>query len=176
MGRRRPPPFANTIRKVVSGNQVYILKLRDECFYIGYTHDIKQRIKAHKRKKGSSWTCLHRPKKVIWHKRFKSQDEAMKVEHILTRYYAINYGQDNVRGSYWTSVSSKPPTVLKENEKEILSNLGFGSFNGSNKFDNTNHSQQVIQINSQFKYCSKCGYKTYYSAKFCSECGFIFTK
>ena len=183
MGRRRRKSLGRALgdrtRKAISGNQVYVLQLRDNCFYVGYTHDISQRIKKHKRKKGASWTTLHRPMKVIWHQRFSSKDEAYKMEHILTRYYALNYGQDNVRGSVWSTLRVRPPAFLNENEKNILLNLGFHVNTQQNPSVNYYpQSPQPIQqfnqpvINTSVKYCSNCGKQLQKISRFCNECGF----
>lgn len=176
------------VRKAISGNQVYILQLRDSCYYVGYTHDIRQRIRQHKRKKGSSWTTLHRPVKLVWHQKFNSQDEAYKIEHILTRYYACLYGNDRVRGSVWVGIRNQPPTYLNYNEKSLLVKLGFDINYISNSTPNRAHYQKSyssLQISnkvdtsqdirqkdiSDINYCYSCGTELDGRPSYCYNCG-----
>lgn len=44
---------------------IYILALENNCFYVGRSTNVKQRIKDHFSGKGSAWTKLHKPIGVV---------------------------------------------------------------------------------------------------------------
>lgn len=46
-------------------NQIYILALKDSCFYVGRSMNASQRIKKHFAGMGSAWTKLHKPIGVL---------------------------------------------------------------------------------------------------------------
>jgi len=61
---------------------VYILRLRNDSLYIGYSSDLKSRIKAHN--EGSIASTKHfRPLKLIYYSAFLSQKKATKFEKYL---------------------------------------------------------------------------------------------
>ena len=61
---------------------VYILQLRDESFYIGYSSDLKLRILEHKRGNVDSTKNL-RPIKLIYYSAFATQKKATDFEKYL---------------------------------------------------------------------------------------------
>ncbi|MHC5123439.1 MAG: GIY-YIG nuclease family protein, partial [Planctomycetota bacterium] len=40
---------------------VYFLTCSDDSYYIGHTHNIKQRVETHNQGRGSSWTAKRLP-------------------------------------------------------------------------------------------------------------------
>ena len=44
---------------------VYVLRLQDGCFYVGWTADVETRIATHFLGRGAQWTRLHPPEGVI---------------------------------------------------------------------------------------------------------------
>ena len=40
---------------------VYVLKLQDECLYVGYTANPEIRLATHFLGRGAQWTVLHKP-------------------------------------------------------------------------------------------------------------------
>jgi predicted GIY-YIG superfamily endonuclease len=61
---------------------IYVLKCRDNSFYIGQTEDIPRRLEEHY--KGEiSWTRLRLPVKLIHYESFASREEALRREKVL---------------------------------------------------------------------------------------------
>lgn len=80
---------------------IYILKLEDDCYYIGITMDLNKRLSQHWSGKGAKWTALHKPvsvEKVI----FPVLDS--KMENELTLEYMEKFGKDKVKGGYYCKV------------------------------------------------------------------------
>jgi hypothetical protein len=73
---------------------LYVLKLEDEKYYVGITHNFKRRYKQHMNGKASSWTRRFKPLEVF---------EKMNIDDVFdeTKYtirYMAKYGIENVRG------------------------------------------------------------------------------
>ncbi|MBI3620464.1 GIY-YIG nuclease family protein [Candidatus Roizmanbacteria bacterium] len=58
---------------------VYILKLSDKSYYVGYSSDLKNRIKTHNEGSVSSTKNL-RPVKLIYYSAFLTQKKAIDFE------------------------------------------------------------------------------------------------
>jgi len=70
---------------------VYVLKsLKDGDLYIGYSHDIKQRLKQHNDGRVPA-TSRRRPLKVIYCELFASQKDAMRREIYLKSGWGRSY-------------------------------------------------------------------------------------
>ena len=64
---------------------VYILQsLKDESFYIGYTRNIKARVKEHN-EGFTRYTKHKRPWKLVYQEEFDSKTEAIKREFFLKK-------------------------------------------------------------------------------------------
>lgn len=61
---------------------VYILRLKDKTFYIGYSSDLKQRVTAHQ-KGDISQTKNLRPLKLDYYSAFVSKLKALQFEKYL---------------------------------------------------------------------------------------------
>lgn len=61
---------------------VYILRLKDKTFYIGYSSDLKQRIKTHQEGKVFQ-TKNFRPFKLAYYSAFESKLKALQFEKYL---------------------------------------------------------------------------------------------
>ena len=62
---------------------VYILKSKkDNQLYIGYTNDLRRRIKEHEVGENQS-TKSRRPLKLVYYEAYRSKDDAMKREKML---------------------------------------------------------------------------------------------
>jgi len=73
---------------------VYTLKLEGGKFYVGKSNDPISRIKAHTRSRGSKWTSLYKPVRVI--EVIENCDNFDEDKYTI-KYMKI-YGIDNVRG------------------------------------------------------------------------------
>lgn len=62
---------------------VYILQSKkDDQLYIGYTEDLKRRLKEHNEGKNQS-TAHRRPFVLVYYEAYRSMDDAMKREKML---------------------------------------------------------------------------------------------
>jgi predicted GIY-YIG superfamily endonuclease len=73
---------------------VYVLKLEDNCFYIGFTTNLERRMKEHFEGNGSIWTKLHKPISVIK----VYENKTLNFETYLTEKAILKYGYSFVRG------------------------------------------------------------------------------
>jgi len=66
---------------------IYILECSDGTLYIGYTNDLKKRLKAHNESKtGARYTKARRPVTLKYFEKFKTLNEALKREIELKKY------------------------------------------------------------------------------------------
>ena len=66
---------------------VYLIVSKDKnrtISYVGYTNNIKKRIKLHNESKGAKFT-RGKKWKLIYYKKYKSKVKAMKEEYILKK-------------------------------------------------------------------------------------------
>ena len=68
-----------------SNYYVYIIKCRDDSFYIGYTNDLEKRIFTHNAKKGAKYTRGRTPITLIYYEKFLKKGEALSYEHSLKK-------------------------------------------------------------------------------------------
>lgn len=76
---------------------VYVLELKDNCYYIGFTTWLDLRIKQHFEDSGAKFIKLHRPIRII--ETFENVTKFM--EHTITIRYIKKHGVNNVRGGRW---------------------------------------------------------------------------
>ncbi len=58
---------------------VYVLKNKEDKYYIGYTIDVLKRLKKHNAG-GSIWTRNRRPWQVVYTEKFMTKKEALQRE------------------------------------------------------------------------------------------------
>jgi hypothetical protein len=78
---------------------IYALKLKCGKYYIGKTSNPNFRIESHFNSKGSEWTKIYKPEKILELVKGDDYDEDK-----YTKIYMDKYGIDNVRGGSYTSV------------------------------------------------------------------------
>ena len=83
---------------IITGS-VYVLRLEQSKYYVGFTTKIQKRMKKHFGGKGAKWTRKYRPVSIIETINNVSKD----MEKELTLKYMRKYGYQNVRGYAWTS-------------------------------------------------------------------------
>lgn len=64
---------------------VYVILCDDGSFYIGYTKNVKSRLRLHMNGKGARYTRMHKPKKLVYAEQFESRAEAMRREKRLKK-------------------------------------------------------------------------------------------
>ena len=73
---------------------VYILKLSEDKYYVGWSSRIGIRIEQHFRNKGSPWTKKYKPLELIYIKKGNKNWEREMIKEMSRK-----YGKDNVGGS-----------------------------------------------------------------------------
>ena len=67
---------------------VYILLCVDGSFYVGWTHNIDDRVRTHNEGRGSTYTLKRRPVCLVYSEAFGSEAEAIQRESQLKRWGA----------------------------------------------------------------------------------------
>ena len=75
---------------------VYVLELEDSKYYIGWTQDLNTRIASHFLGRGSVWTRMYKPIKIV-----SIQAGSKDLENALTIAYMCEKGWRNCRGGKW---------------------------------------------------------------------------
>ena len=65
----------------MSKSYVYMARCSDGTLYTGYTTDLKGREAKHNEGKGSKYTRVRKPVKIVYSEEFDSKSEAMKREY-----------------------------------------------------------------------------------------------
>lgn len=87
---------------------VYTLALEDDCWYVGTSAAVEDRIAAHFSGSGSQWTKVHRP--VAVHAIVPGGKDC---ERETTLQAMRKYGWQTVRGHAWCAVNlTRPPAAL----------------------------------------------------------------
>jgi predicted GIY-YIG superfamily endonuclease len=74
---------------------VYVLRLEDDCYYVGITLNLNQRLAQHWTGCGAKWTRLHKPVEVM-RVVYQGHEQDVTNEMIAT------YGREKVRGGSHT--------------------------------------------------------------------------
>lgn len=85
---------------------VYVLKLEDDCVYVGFSENVMERINAHFTSCGAAWTRVHKPMEVM---EVTEGDKTLEKDKTL-RMMKV-HGWEKVRGSMWCKVEMKHPPV-----------------------------------------------------------------
>lgn len=81
---------------------VYILKLEDDCYYVGYSENLNRRLSQHFNGDGSKWTKLHKPVKLMGVMVGGKSEETIETLRLM-----VIYGKDFVRGGSYTKTEMK---------------------------------------------------------------------
>lgn len=68
----------------------YILRCKDDTYYVGYTSDINRRMKEHRNGINSKYTRAKGFKKLEVYWESKTRSEAMKLEYFLKKLTRVN--------------------------------------------------------------------------------------
>ena len=87
---------------------VYVLKLQDDCWYVGYSADPETRIACHFLGRGARWTQIHPPIAVE-----SLQPGTKKLEDVITIALMVRHGFRRVRGGQYVIVDlpAPPPPI-----------------------------------------------------------------
>jgi predicted GIY-YIG superfamily endonuclease len=74
---------------------VYVLELEDNCYYVGITMNLNQRLAQHWTGSGAKWTRLHKPISVLYVTYQGNEQE-------ITDKMIFQHGREVVRGGNHT--------------------------------------------------------------------------
>jgi predicted GIY-YIG superfamily endonuclease len=93
---------------------LYVLQLENNKWYVGKTSDVAKRFKEHQSGKGSAWTAVNKPLRIVGVRPLKdAHDETNTTKDMMK-----TYGIDNVRGGAYVQVVM-PDHVEKTLKMEI---------------------------------------------------------
>jgi predicted GIY-YIG superfamily endonuclease len=144
---------------------LYILQLEHGKWYVGKTDDVSRRYSEHKSGKGSEWTKLHSPIKILETRQVKSDSDETNVTKDLMK----KYGIDNVRGGAYCQ-RDLPEFVHKTIELEQKS-----SSDSCYKCGQKGHfAKNCIEEDEEYVWeCDQCGcqfeneHSAEYHSKYC---------
>ena len=116
---------------------IYILRLKNEKYYVGRTHNINKRLIQHFECKGSVWTSMYKPISVD--KIIIDCDKFDEDKYLFI--YIKKYGIDNVRGGSFSTIT------LTNSDKAFIQKI----------IDNNN--DVCYNCSSGYHFISKCKYK-----------------
>ena len=93
---------------------IYILKLKDSCWYIGRTADVAKRVESHFKNQGSAWTKIHKP--IALETTYTNASPF--DEDKFVKQYMYQYGIDKVRGGTY-SQPTLDPILVKVVQREL---------------------------------------------------------
>lgn len=93
---------------------IYILKLKDSCWYIGRTADVAKRVESHFKNQGSVWTKIHKP--IALETTYTNANPF--DEDKFVKQYMFQYGIDKVRGGTY-SQPTLDPILVKVVQREL---------------------------------------------------------
>ena len=77
---------------------VYVLELEDNCYYVGITMNLNQRLAQHWTGSGAKWTRLHKPISVLYVTYQGNEQE-------ITDKMIFQHGREVVRGgNHWEHI------------------------------------------------------------------------
>ena len=141
---------------------IYILKLKNNKYYIGKSQDPEKRFIEHLSGTGSAWTQIHKPIEII--KIIKNSDdfeEDKQVKKLMSL-----YGIDNVRGGSYLQLE------LSQEQKNLLQTELRSAQNQCVNCGKNNHFVKdcPVKINKNNKYikkqnnsCFRCGRQNHYA-------------
>jgi predicted GIY-YIG superfamily endonuclease len=88
---------------------LYVLKLRDSCYYVGSTSNLEDRLKQHQNGEGAQWTRLHGFIDVYQTTPFDTLQQALDSETRRAAELMLIHGVNKVRGGMFIT---KPPKTL----------------------------------------------------------------
>jgi predicted GIY-YIG superfamily endonuclease len=130
--------------------QIYILELINNKYYIGKTNDVMRRYDEHMNNIGSAWTRLYKPIKLIECHSVKTVYD----EDNITKDYMKKYGIENVRGgSYCQNILPKDTLSTLQREFQSSADLCYNC-NKSGHFI-MNCPNKIIEKNKVYE-CDYC--------------------
>lgn len=92
-----------TVRTKLEKCTVYVLECEEGKYYVGSTKNRKRRWEQHQRGRGSQWTRLYKPLRVIREEKRIPHKFLLGLESKITAECMLEFGVNNVRGSMFCS-------------------------------------------------------------------------
>jgi predicted GIY-YIG superfamily endonuclease len=86
---------------------IYILQLENQCYYVGRSDNVDQRIQQHFDGQGSAWTKLHKPVRV---ENIISNSDVFDEDKYVKKYMQ-EHGIDKVRGGSYSQTDLDDNTL-----------------------------------------------------------------
>jgi hypothetical protein len=132
---------------------VYILKLKNNKYYVGSTENLERRVQQHYDGYGSAWTKKYQPIKLV-----ETYEDCSRFdEDKYTKEYMAKFGIDNVRGGTYCEVSIDKYINQLEKELEHSTNKCFncgGSGHLANSCKKSRH--YTKQPRKKTNKCGRC--------------------
>lgn len=95
---------------------IYVLRLQNDCWYIGISKNVDKRYAKHIKGKGAVWTKQHRPIAIheIRTTTLTLESDAGLLEDQVTLEYARQFGTEKVRGGGYCQQKPRWPEELYE--------------------------------------------------------------
>ena len=88
---------------------LYVLKLRDNCYYVGTTQNlITNRVKMHLSGLATKWTRIHKPVALVKQINCMNSINPRIQEDMHVKQLMLEHGIDNVRGGSCTKCQLGP--------------------------------------------------------------------
>jgi hypothetical protein len=143
----------NELKKITKNNTdnyIYILELVNNKYYIGKTSNPKIRISQHISEKGSEWTKLYKPIKLI--ELIPNCVDFDEDKYTLT--YMKTKGIDNVRGGSFSQIYIDESTI--KIIKKMLNNEDNVCFNCNKQGHFINECPKIDKLNMKTEICFNC--------------------
>jgi len=132
---------------------IYVLKLKENKYYVGKTTNPTYRLDDHFSEGGSAWTKKYKPISIYELRPNRPDSD----EQIVTQDYMKKYGIENVRGGPWCKISLTQPekdTILKINQSNSDECYKCGSIN---HFASQCSKKKTSYNKPTKKICERCG-------------------
>ena len=84
---------------------VYIVRCADGTLYTGYARDPRERERAHNSGRGTKYTAVRRPVRLVYQEEFRSMGEALAREYVVKQLTRAQKDALVVGGQIFTSLS-----------------------------------------------------------------------
>ena len=126
---------------------LYVLQLENGKYYVGKTDDVSRRYAEHKSGKGSEWTKLHKPVKILEIHESKTEEDETR----LTKFLMTKFGVDNVRGGAYCQ------RELPDYVEEMIQHETRSASDKCYKCGKPGHFANQCKRKSSFKATCECG-------------------